>query len=225
MPKYDIIVTVWNRLGYTKRTLASLIDSGAVAGCERLIIVDNCSTEEGISQFLDDMYKDIPNVSGKVFILRRAKNDGWATAVNDAINISRAEWVLLCNNDVEFKPDAVRLSFDTIQKVNDAIEGPPSKFNHVGILGLWRHTGHGDDIVDAHPRFKTDYFVATDNSPAVAWLMYKPAMIEVGMLKENGPCMTKGGNGEDTDYVMRIKEKNYLVGSPIPDLAEHIDGY
>ena len=118
MPRFDIIITVWNRKGYTARTLASLIDSGAVNDCERLIIVDNCSTEEGMYEAMDAMYRDTPNVSGKVFLLRRAKNDGWATAVNDAVNLSRAPYLLLINNDVEFEPNFIPKAFEVIEKVN-----------------------------------------------------------------------------------------------------------
>ncbi len=220
MPKYDIIVTVWNRVGYTKRTIASLIDSGAIQGCERLIIVDNCSTEEGMAEFLQDAYANLVGVSGKVFILRRAKNDGWAAAINDAVNLSRSEYVLICNNDVEFVPDVMTKAFDIVYKT-EAIEHDREPVCDISILGLWRHTAHGDQANGV----KTDSFVETDNSPAVAWLCWKPAMIAVGMFKENGPSMTKGGNGEDTDYVMRMKQAGYLVGSPIPDLATHIDGY
>ena len=50
------------------------------------------------------------------------------------------------------------------------------------------------------------------------------------MLSEHGPCDTKGGNGEDTEYVMRMKDKGYLVGVPKialneETLAHHIDGF
>lgn len=224
MPRFDIILTVWNRKGYTARTLASLINSGAIDQCERFIIVDNCSTEEGMYEAMDSIYKDTPGVSGKVFLLRRAKNDGWATAVNDAVNLSRAEYVLLLNNDVEFTVDFMPKAFEVIAEVNKtpipALEEYGST-RTVGLLGLWRHTSHGDQAGG----IKTATFVETDDSPAVAWLMWKPAMEKVGMLKENGPCFERGGNGEDSDYTRRMKDAGFVVGSPIPDLAQHIDGY
>lgn len=217
MPRFDIIITVWNRKGYTARTLASLINSGAIEQCDRFIIVDNCSTEEGMYEAMDAIYKDTPGVSGKVFLLRRAKNDGWATSVNDAINLSRAEYVLLLNNDEEFEMDFMQKAFAVIGNVEAWTQGTKK----IGILGLWRHTSHGDKAGGV----KTNMFVETDDSPAVAWLMSKEAMIQVGMLTEKGPCMERGGNGEDSDYTRRMKEAGFLVGSPIPDLAHHIDGY
>jgi hypothetical protein len=56
-------------------------------------------------------------------------------------------------------------------------------------------------------------------------MMPKKAMEKVGMLPEHGVCLTKGGNGEDTSYVNRMKEAGFLVGVPTKDLAFHIDGY
>ena len=213
--KFDIIVTVWNRLDYTKRTFASLISSGAVDACERLIIVDNRSTEEGTDAFLNDMYNNMPNVSHKVFLVKRNQNDGWGMAVNDALGLSRAPYLLLCNNDVEFDHDFVPKAFDVYNQQNIA------RGKEIGILALWRHIAHGEQVGGV----KNEWFVELDNVPAVAWLMPKTAMMQVGMLPEHGPCFTKGGNGEDTKYVMMMKEKGFLIGTPTTDLAHHIDGY
>jgi GT2 family glycosyltransferase len=219
MPKYDIIVTVFNRLEYTKRTIASLIDSGAVAGAERFIIVDNASAEPNMAAFLEDM----KNQYG-AFILQRPHNKGWGTAVNDALGLSRAEYLLLVNNDETFEPHFMEKAFEIIAEVNKTpIPGLADygSTRTLGILALWRHTAHGDQ----KDGIKTATFVETDNAPAVAWLMPKRAMAVAGMFPENGPCFTKGGNGEDTGYVEAMRKAGYVVGSPIPDLATHIDGY
>ena len=210
MPKFDIILAVWNRIGHTKRTLASLIDSGAVADCERLIIVDNFSTEEGMKELLDDMHLNMPGVSGKVWLIRRGRNDGWGAAVNDALGCSRAPYVLISNNDVDYTNEFHK-------KLFTVLENQPN----IGILGVWRHTSHGfvkDGVMN-------ESFREMDNIPAVGWMMPKEAMMKVGLLPEHGPCLTKGGNGEDTGYVMKMKEAGYLTGVPKEDVATHIDGY
>lgn len=206
---FDIILTVWNRLAYTKRTLGSLVASGALERCDRLIIVDNLSTEEGMTQFL----LDFPNMStfpSKVFLLRRARNDGWAMAVNDALGLSRAQNLLIINNDVEFDE-----GFD--QTMLASLEAHPG----VGLLGAWRHTSHGfvEDGLQA-PDFRE-----MGDVPAVAWMLRKQAMQDVGMLEEHGPCLTKGGNGEDSAYVTAMKAHGWLVGVTGKDVAHHIDGY
>jgi GT2 family glycosyltransferase len=205
MPTFDIILTVWNRLEYTKRTVASLIESGAYDACQRFIVVDNHSLELDMDSFLNDLMH-----YQKVFILRRPQNDGWGAAVNDAIGLSRAEYVFLSNNDVEYTSEFYKRMFES--------------FEHhpmIGILGVWRHTGHGftkDGIND-------EWFRDMDNVPAVGWMLPKKAMEAVGMLPEHGPCPKRGGNGEDTEYVGRMKENGFLVGVLKEDIANHFDGY
>lgn len=201
-------MTVWNRKGHTARTLASLIDSGAMNDCERLIIVDNCSTEEGMHDALDAVYKDTIGISGKIWLLRRAKNDGWGMAVNDAVGISRSPYLLLINNDVEFTPNFHHRMINTM--LNE-----PS----IGLMGAWHHTSH------SYTGVEREGFKEMTDVPAVAWMLSKRAMIQVGMLPEHGPCMTKGGNGEDSAYVQRMKAAGFLAGVTAEDVATHIDGY
>jgi GT2 family glycosyltransferase len=210
MPSFDIILTIWNRFDYTKRTIASLISSGAVADCERFIIVDNRSTEEGMQAFLHDLYANMPEISGKVWMLRRGKNDGWATAVNDALGLSRAEYIFLTNNDVEYFLDFHKKMFESF-----------AHYPTIGLLGVWRHTGHGL----TRGGINDEWFRDMDNVPAVGWMMPKKAMQVVGMLPEHGVCLTKGGNGEDTAYVNRMKQAGFLTGVLKEDIANHYDGY
>lgn len=203
MPTFDIIMTTWNRKDYTKRTVASLLQSGAYDKCERFIVVDNGSVENGMQDFLNVL-------SGyhKTWVLRRPKNDGWATSVNDALGCSRSEYILLINNDVEFDEGFVDKMFESFTHQVD-----------IGILGAWHHTSH------SFVGISTPWFKEMDNVPAVCWLMSKWAMEKVGMLHEKGVCLTKGGNGEDTEYVNMMKAQGLLVGVTASDVVHHIDGY
>jgi len=207
--RYDIILTTFNRLEYTKRTIASLIESGALAAAERVIIVDNRSQEPGFQDFLNDLY----DFNANIFILRRPKNDGWGTAVNDALGVSRAPYLLLSNNDVIYHKGFMDRMFETLEKQPD-----------IGILGVWRHTAHGFVPMEKGG-VQAEHFREMDNVPAVGWLMPKTAMMKIGMLPEHGPCLTKGGNGEDTAYINRMKEAGFRTGVPFEDVADHIDGY
>lgn len=210
MERFDIILVSWNRLDYLKRTVASLWESGAINACERFIIVDNASTENGVAAFLDDMKKQ-----WRAFIVQLPENKGWAAAVNSAIGLSRAPFVFMTNNDVIYQPDF----YHTLFNVYHSQSG-------IGILGVWRHTAHGFVASGV----QTATFKEMDNVPAVGWLVPKEAMEIVGMLPEHGPCDTKGGNGEDTEYVGMMKNKGFLVGIPAivateDKLATHPDGY
>src|SRR5665213_577710 len=198
---FDIIITSWNRLDYLKRTIGSLIQSGAFDAAERVIIVDNGSTEEGVHSFLEDMRRE-----RGTFLVLLPHNRGWGAAVNDALGLSRAPFLFVCNNDVEFELDFHLRMLEILDKPIILPAGHPG-INGIGILGLWRHTSHG--LVAGG--VQNEWFCEMDNVPAVGWLMSKYAMEKVGMLPEHGICLTKGGNGEDTAYVNRMKEAGYLV--------------
>ena len=202
---FDIILISWNRLDYLKRTMGSLINSGAVKDCQRLIIVDNGSTEEGVREFIEDMRRDFG-----AFVVFRPHNNGWGSAVNDALGLSRAPFLLLANNDVEFNPGFHTQMLAVLQK-----------YPSIGLLGAWRHTSHGFVANGTH---NAD-FREMDDIPAVAWMLPKSAMQQVGMLPEHGPCFTKGGNGEDSKYVQKIKAAGLLTGVTATDVARHMDGY
>jgi len=209
MPTFDIIMVTWNRVEYTKRTVASLISSGAFEQCQRFIVVDNYSLESGMKEFIDALrhYQ-------KTFVITRPKNDGWATAVNDGLGLSRAEYVLIINNDVEFQPDFIKEMFHAYNS-----QLPTDK--KIGIVGVWSHTSHAF-VTNG---ITTQFFREMDNVPAVGWLIPKSAMEKVGMLTEKGPHPERGGNGEDTDYVMRMKQTGYLTGVTARDVGTHITGY
>lgn len=209
MPNFDIIITNWNRLEYLKKTVASLIQSGAWADAERVIIVDNGSTEGGVHAFLEDLRR----VHG-VFLVLLPHNRGWGKAVNEAIGLSRSEFLLLSNNDVDYNTIDFHKTMLQIMQVKEGDRA-------IGILGVWRHTGH--HIVEGGVH--DEKFDEMDNVPAVGWMLNKRAMQKVGMLPEKGAHPERGGNGEDSDYVMRMKEAGYLVGVPKNDIAVHIDGY
>lgn len=196
-------MVTFNRAEYTKRTVASLISSGAFDKCDRFIVADNHSTDPDMIEFLNTL-----RGFQKTFVITRPKNDGWASAVNDGLGLSRASWVFLTNNDVEYENGFMDTLFRTAETEPE-----------LGILGVWAHTGHS--FVGKN----TPYFREMDNVPAVGWLMSKAVMQRVGMLPEHGPCLTKGGNGEDTSYVNRMKELGFKVGVCERDVANHIDGY
>ena len=203
--RFDIILISWNRLSYLQRTIASLIASNAINDCERFIIVDNGSTEAGVREFLEDLRKEY-----RAFIISCPENRGWGTAVNIGIGLSRAPFLFLSNNDVEYIVDFHKRMFESFEHQSN-----------IGLLGVWKHTSHSF----VKNGVMNNWFRETDDVPGVGWMLFKGVMEEVGMIYERGVCLTKGGNGEDSNYVERMKEAGYLTGVPATDLATHIDGY
>lgn len=199
----DIILVTYNRLEYTRKTISSILTTLAGVTPVRWIIVDNVSTEDGYQEWLD-------RLAGwdNVTLIKNTVNVGWGAAVNQALTHSTSEWVLISNNDCIYKRDWYEGAKALYDKYRDRI----------GILGLWKHIAHGtkQDLGD---------LVVKDDMPAVAWLLKRELIDKIGPFAEKGPCPTKGGNGEDTDYTQRAMAAGYWVCGPKDDLATHITGY
>lgn len=199
MKPLTIIVITYNRLEYTRRTINSLI---ATAPTAKIIIYDNASTDEGVIQAIKDygMTQDVTVIFGE-------KNLGWAGAVNEAMKDVDTEFVLISNNDVEYHNGWYNELLSLYEK-----------YPQVGIMGVWKHTAHG--ISKDHGDL-----LEKDDMPAVGWLMKKSVIDEIGPIPERGPCSTKGGNGEDSNYVNMVRMNGYWIAAPKEDVAIHIDGY
>lgn len=190
--RFDIILVSWNKLDNLKRTVASLISSGALEACERLIIADNCSTEDGIHEFLEQLRKE-----WGAFLVLLPHNRGWGQAVNEAIGLSRAPLLIITYTGLQFVSNFHTKMLQTIQANKD-----------IGILGSWQpHTfinGAAENLS----------FVETDSLSPSAWLLPKSAMEKVGLLPDDGI-----NNNEGNIYVERMVAMGFKVGVPVENLS------
>lgn len=203
MEPLTVIVVTHNRLDFTKRTLQSITRTVPHA---KILIFDNDSTEAGMKDWFYSEFDGKNNVE----VVLSGKNIGWGAAVNEAIayvGVDIEDYVLISNNDVEYHDGWFEQCLALYQK-----------YPKIGILGVWKHRAHGvrQDLGD---------ILVKDDMPAVGWLLKKSIIDDIGPLSERGPCATKGGNGEDTNYTGRAMEKGYWVCGPKEDVAQHFDGY
>lgn len=202
MEPLTIVVITHNRLEYTKRTIESLLKTCPQG--TRFLVWDNKSDEPGMGEYLSSFAINDPHDS---LITLSSTNAGWGAAVNQALRDVKTEFVLISNNDVVYHPQWYETCLELYKNHPD-----------LGILGVWKHTAHGvrADLGD---------MLVKDNMPAVGWLMKMSVIHDIGAFPEHGPSDIKGGNGEDTGYVIKAQEKRYLVAGPKEDVATHIDGY
>lgn len=200
LPSLTVVVIVYNRIDYTKRTLASL--EATCPPKTEYVVWDN-STDMAVTAWLAT-WRDQDPIHR---ILNGSENIGWGSAVNRALQLVTTENILISNNDVEYKEGWYPLCLTYMMK-----------YPKIGILGLWKHRAHG-------VRQELQDVFIKDDMPAVAWFTTRKILDDVGPIAERGPCPTKGGNGEDTNYTGRAMEKGYWVCGPREDLAVHIDGY
>ena len=88
--RFSIIII--HRNGFNR--LKSVIDSAlkALELCDEIIIVDNASTDNSISQ----ISKIYPNIQ----IIKNKFNSGYGHAANQGINSGKGKYFLICNNDI-----------------------------------------------------------------------------------------------------------------------------
>jgi len=109
-PLISIIILTWNGKEVIEKNLDSL------RGCfndERyeIIVVDNGSTDE-TWQILDK-YKD------KIKLIKNGKNLGFAIGNNVGIKQAQGKYILLLNQDVECKGDAINKMIDFLENNSD----------------------------------------------------------------------------------------------------------
>lgn len=102
----SIIIVNYNKFGYLKKCLDSIIQQTFNINYE-IIIVDNNSSEKG----LEDTIDGIKNV----ILLKNNKNFGFAVANNQGIDIARGKYCLLLNNDIELVSNAIKESYEFVE--------------------------------------------------------------------------------------------------------------
>lgn len=108
MAKSTVVIPNYNGIKYIEACLNSLY-AGKTQDFE-LIFIDNASS--------DGSYELIQERFPQVTLIRNEKNEGFATAVNQGIALSKTQYVILLNNDTEVAPEFIQ----ELEKVMDADE-------------------------------------------------------------------------------------------------------
>lgn len=93
-PLVSIIILNLNGLKHLKRLFKDFDKKTNYSNYE-IIVVDNGSKDKSVS-YLETLANDLP-----IRIIKNEKNESFSKANNDAVAISKGEYVLLLNNDIE----------------------------------------------------------------------------------------------------------------------------
>lgn len=105
MTAVSVVIVNWNAGQLLLDCLASL--HGALAGVDsEIVVVDNASADTS----LEDAIRVNPNLR----VIRNTENVGFATAVNQALEVARGQAIFLLNPDTIVQPDAVRILLDRL---------------------------------------------------------------------------------------------------------------
>lgn len=208
MKNLFVIIVTFRRFEHFRRTIESLLPTLPEGSVVRVIY--NTEGRHPDDEKYDAYFKELFARTDIVHVLNTGANGGWGASMNEGLALYQFndyEYVLESNNDVKYEPD-------WFGKARALMEGN----GELGILGLWSHPHHG-------VRERRGDLVVKDNMPATAWFFRAKDLQAFLPFRENGACKTRGGNGEDTDMVIKVQGMGRWVGGPSADLAHHMDGY
>ncbi len=194
--KCDIIVLTWNQKSLIKDFVKSLLKNTFTPS--RLIIIDNAS-KDGTQEYLRSV-KGNGNV--KIEVVFNKENLGYVGGMNQGLEMSKAEYVCLMNNDVLMtkgwlsKMIRIAESYPQIGIVN-----PQS--NNFGVFPP--KNMDIDRFAQTLEKYGTD-FVEFNTCIGFCMLIKREVIEKIGFLStEFAPIFF-----EDTDFSMRAKEAGYL---------------
>jgi GT2 family glycosyltransferase len=144
MPLLSIIIVTWNSEEFIERCLKSIFDTKGSTDLE-VIVVDNASQ--------DTTTKIIEKFKPEVRLISNQQNLGYAKANNQGIEVSKSDYLLLLNPDVELKENCLKLMLDFMEKNEDVDALGPQLLNPDGGIQpscrefpdfsilLWEFTG------------------------------------------------------------------------------------
>lgn len=198
----SIIVLTFNKLDYTKNCFEQLNN---VTADYELVVVDNASTD-GTIEYLEGI--DWADVR----VVRNAKNRGYAAGCNQGVAVAKHDFICLLNNDAYpfagWLDAMVAAWADDVGAVGSKLVYPDGKIQHCGIT-------FDEHFVPMHGFYGMPYFMLPDppepmsvpGVTAACLLTTKERWGEVGGMDEG----FIGGQYEDVDFNLKLREKGYAV--------------
>jgi len=193
----DIVVPCWNHLNLTKQVIQSVRENTSIP--YRLIVVDDGSTD-GTAEWLA--------LQDDLTVITNESNQGFAPSVNRGLQIAKAPYVVLLNNDVEVD----ELWLETL------IEGMDVRPN-VGAIGPLS-TARQQIQWEGHHLGKQGVWLGIEYLAFFCTVFRREVIEEVGLLDEGfAPCY-----GEDDDYAIRVRRAGWELGLHADVLVKHDHG-
>ena len=198
-----VIIANHNRRELLEQTLDSLRDNSV--GSIYTIVVDDCSTEEGMREFLESR-KDI----SKVIFMKKQCGPGVCRNFGVASIPVEYKYLYFSDNDVYFEKGWNKKMLYHYMATEDTVPKP------IGILGGARHPHHGvEDFIQFDGGVKIDL---SDQQVGFSLFMSKKVWCDIGPF-----IATELGEygKEDTELCNNARAVGYLIGSMNPPVVVH----
>ena len=214
----SVIIVSYNTRDLTINTIKSVIDTAGSLQYE-IIVVDNASSDDSVLR-LQKEFKD------SITVIVNSENLGFSKANNQAMKVSKGDYVLLLNSDTIVHPGALESSFNYI-KEHQSIgalgckvllrDGSLDKACKRGFPTPWNSFCYALKLDRIFPRVKAfnGYhlnYLSNDETHEVECIMGaymllpRQVLNKVGGLDEDFFMY-----GEDVDWCYRIKEAGYSI--------------
>ncbi|MBI5148598.1 glycosyltransferase [Candidatus Pacearchaeota archaeon] len=217
-PLVSIIITTYNQLSILKQAIESITKFTEYPNYE-LIIVDDCSTEKGMKEYLLSLKRGFGNPC-RIFFNKR--NMGFAKSNNKAIKNSKGDYVCLFNSDLiatdYWLSELVRtiLSDKKIKIVGSKLLYPwNNKIQHAGVSFTkcgWNEVKDKDYFLPYNIYQGREMDLAESMQkkeyPAMGFscaLIEKKAIVKIGLL----PIGYEFGGYDDIETCMLMRERGY----------------
>ena len=211
MPLLSIIIITWNSEEFIEKCLRSIFDTKGSIDLE-VIVVDNASQ--------DGTTKIIEKFKPEVRLIVNQHNSGYAKGNNQGIEVSKGDYVLLLNPDVELKENCLKLMLDFLENHKDIDGSAPQLLNPDGSIQpscrefpdfsilLWEFSGLGflfqKNIILGRWRMGYSDFQSSrevDQPMASCLLLRRKVIQKIGAFDEQFPIFFN-----DVDLCYRIKK-------------------
>jgi GT2 family glycosyltransferase len=211
MPLLSIIIVTWNSEKFIEKCLKSIFDTKGSIYLE-VIVVDNASQ--------DTTTKIIERFKPEVRLIVNQHNAGYAKGNNQGIEVSKGDYVLLLNPDVELKENCLKLMLDFLKNHEDIDALGPKLLNPDGTIQpscrefpdfsilLWEFTGLSFlfPINRIFSRWRMGYFDfqssrEVDQPMGSCLLLRRKVIQKIGAFDEQFPIFFN-----DVDLCYRIKK-------------------
>jgi glycosyltransferase involved in cell wall biosynthesis len=115
--KLSLCITTFNRYDLLKESYAQVIDDPRIS---EIIIVDDCSTEPGIKEKVNNL------AGGNVKVFHQAQNRGMSMNKRDAIAYASNPWVIIFDSDNIIGPDYLDAFYLGIKRFPTEEDGSPA---------------------------------------------------------------------------------------------------
>lgn len=203
-----VIVPVCNGIEYTILCLKALYQK-TNSELFNLIVVDNGS-EDGSFSYLTDLKKRVSNM----MIIRNSKNEGFARAINQGLDLVDSNYACLLNSDVIVSEgwlsqllDCMKNSHQILNIEKVGLVGPAT--NNVAGRQLVPNSGVGIDQLDRYA--KQFYMINHQNWVHMGFLSFFCVLLDMRMIKEVGKLDERffPGGFEDNSMVLDASAKGW----------------